>query len=176
VTNAGTVWCWGNNSYGQLGTGNTEPRSTPVQVPGVNNVVRVTGAGTHSCALQANGQLLCWGVNSSGAFADPLYRDTVAFATSIYESCAVQRDGRTLCWKGLGDNHSSDKSLDGVGWATVGLSGDDIWGCSATTQGAVACWGYNGSGQLGNGTTDSRATTPPNGIYPAVLVTDLKLW
>jgi alpha-tubulin suppressor-like RCC1 family protein len=71
-----TVWCWGDNAYGELGTGSAVPgfSSQPVVVAGLTNIVQIaSGAGGWNvCALLQNGTLRCWGVNN----ADQLGVDT----------------------------------------------------------------------------------------------------
>src|SRR5205085_11118213 len=64
----GTVWCWGDNGFEQLGVGGTAPRSTPVQVPFLSGAVvsAVAAGGEHTCALLANGTVECWGDGSLG--------------------------------------------------------------------------------------------------------------
>ncbi|MHA7627935.1 RCC1 domain-containing protein [Corallococcus sp. M7] len=67
----GTVWAWGGNALGQLGTGSTanlEP--VPAQVPGLTDIVSVAAGTGHSLALRADGTLFGWGDNSYGQLAD----------------------------------------------------------------------------------------------------------
>ena len=71
-----TVWCWGDNAYGELGTGSAVPgfSSTPAQAQGLSNIVQIaSGAGGWTvCALLDDGTVRCWGAN----FADQLGADT----------------------------------------------------------------------------------------------------
>src|SRR5207249_2808070 len=61
----GTVWCWGDNGFEQLGVAEMGPRSTPVQVRFLSGaVVSVAAGGQHTCALLANGTVECWGDGS----------------------------------------------------------------------------------------------------------------
>ncbi|THF82731.1 RCC1 domain-containing protein [Cohnella fermenti] len=68
----GTVWTWGNNSYGQLGDGTLVSRSTPVQVQGVNGsgflqqVQSISAGDYHNVILTNDKKVLTWGSNSSG--------------------------------------------------------------------------------------------------------------
>lgn len=63
-TQGTSVYCWGNNAYGQLGDGTTTNRLTPVKVPGLYTAVSVTCGAAHTCATLADGSQRCWGWNS----------------------------------------------------------------------------------------------------------------
>ncbi len=67
---AGSLRCWGNNSSGQLGTGNGIDAATPVVVPGLTDVVQVEAGVEHACALTRAGDVKCWGGNSRGTVGD----------------------------------------------------------------------------------------------------------
>lgn len=66
----GTIWCWGDNTYGQLGDGTTTQRTSPVKVAslGTNNAEVVAG-GDHTCARKTDNSLYCWGSNNVGQLA-----------------------------------------------------------------------------------------------------------
>ena len=61
-----TVWCWGNNAYGQLGDGTTTSRLAPVKVPGLLTAVSVSCGTAHTCATLIDGSTRCWGWNGYG--------------------------------------------------------------------------------------------------------------
>jgi alpha-tubulin suppressor-like RCC1 family protein len=71
-----TVWCWGDNAYGELGTGSAVPgfSSQPVPVAGLSNIFQIASGpgGWNVCALLQNGTVHCWGLNN----ADQLGVDT----------------------------------------------------------------------------------------------------
>ncbi|WP_437960354.1 hypothetical protein WME76_12390 [Sorangium sp. So ce119] len=64
----GSVWCWGDNTRGQLGDGSYERRDDPVEVR-VPAAVKVVAGGRHTCALTSGGELWCWGDNAAGQLA-----------------------------------------------------------------------------------------------------------
>ena len=70
LKNDGTVWAWGSNSSGQLGTGNTTNSKVPVQVPSLSGVIAIaagtSGLNYHSLALKADGTVWAWGDNNYG--------------------------------------------------------------------------------------------------------------
>ena len=57
----GTVACWGDNTYGQLGDGTTRSRSAPAVVPALRDVSEVRAARRHTCARLRTGEVRCWG-------------------------------------------------------------------------------------------------------------------
>jgi len=127
LINDGTVECWGKNEYGQLGDGSIENRDEPVQVENLENAQNVDAGWGHTCALIDEGAVLCWGYNANGELGD---------GTRIDKSQPVYVNG-----------------LSGV--VTSIAVGDDHT-CAVMETGEVQCWGFNRSGQLGDGTTDSR--------------------
>jgi len=64
------VWCWGDNTFGQLGDGTLTTRSTPQLVPGLANVIRIAAGRRHTYALLTDGTLQAWGDNSDGQLGD----------------------------------------------------------------------------------------------------------
>jgi alpha-tubulin suppressor-like RCC1 family protein len=128
VTAAGAARCWGNNWDGQLGDGTTTRRPLPVPVRGLRRGVVAIAAGySHSCALTTAGAVWCWGLNSSGQLGD----GTTA--------------GRTT--------PARVRRLPG---SAAALSAGALHSCAVTAAGAARCWGENGAGQLGDGSTGDR--------------------
>jgi len=173
----GTVWCWGRNNYGQLGTGDTRAHRKPARVASLTTVATVAAGGRHSCALKQDGSVWCWCKNSSGQLGDGSKKDRHAPVRVVglkpakgldvgsNHSCALLRDGSVWCW---GDNRygqlgngarskgrTKPAHVAGLKKAVVLVVGG-FHSCGVDTGGHAWCWGRNDIGQLGIGTTDTQ--------------------
>lgn len=66
----GTVWCWGENSYGQIGDGTFVERHTPIEVQGIGLANDLSGFSAHTCVSTDSGNAWCWGANTYGQLGD----------------------------------------------------------------------------------------------------------
>ena len=140
----GTVRCWGLNSSGQLGYGNTESigdNETPGSVGPVafgGTAVRISAGGSHTCARLGEGTVRCWGLGTSGRLG---YANTTT----------------------IGDNEApSAAGAVGLGGSASLVAAGGSHTCATLANGTVRCWGLNSSGQLGyaNTTTIGDNETP----------------
>src|SRR5437762_1952829 len=67
----GTVWAWGDDTYGQLGDGTRADRALPVRVGGVRGVSTVAAGSRHSLAVTGDGSVWAWGDNAAGQLGVP---------------------------------------------------------------------------------------------------------
>ncbi|MEV7826888.1 RCC1 domain-containing protein [Microbacterium enclense] len=134
------LYCWGDNAYGQLGNGTSTSSRQPTLVAGLTGVTSVSVGYLHACAI-AGGRLYCWGQNGSGAVGD----GTVTNRTS---PTLVPLAGATRVAAG---------ALVGLS-PTVTELRTTSYGACATTSATVQCWGSNGNGEVGDGTTTDRWT------------------
>jgi alpha-tubulin suppressor-like RCC1 family protein len=143
----GPMSCWGWNEDGQLGDGTLVGRTTPTPVVGLPPVAEISAGYHHTCARAAvDGSVFCWGANSNGQLGD---------------GSMTMRRPTPMPVPGL----SGVADLAAGGFHT----------CTRTTDGRVWCWGANGTGQVGDGTTTSVRWTPvrvmePPGGFPARVV------
>jgi alpha-tubulin suppressor-like RCC1 family protein len=136
----GTVRCWGDNNYGQLGSGVSGGRfATPVPVRDfggapLGGVRQIALGREHGCALLTTGGLRCWGSNASKQLGDTL---TGVSSTPIGVSGG-----------GVGDN---------VRQVALGATHT----CALLTDATVRCWGENTFGQAGGDAPEASATPAP---------------
>ncbi|MBN9688397.1 MULTISPECIES: RCC1 domain-containing protein [unclassified Corallococcus] len=153
----GTVWAWGNNAVGQLGTGSpatSEP--VPAQVPGLTDIVAVSAASGYSLALRADGTLFAWGDNTSGQLANgdlaTIRRTPVvveglpriaAIATMNVYSLVLGVDGTVWSW----GNGSPLLSRVDVPSGISAVATELMHGVALHETGTVFTWASSGSGK-----------------------------
>ena len=173
VLATGGVRCWGRNHHGQLGNGTTTDSTTPVAVSNITGATSIAAGQDHTCVALSNGEARCWGWNNRGQLGNGTTTDTLvpATVTGLTGAAAVSAGGGHTCaaltdqsvrcwgsnaWGALGNGSSATDSkvpvmVSGISTATA-ISSGFAHTCATLTSGGVRCWGYNGSGQLGNGT------------------------
>ncbi len=176
----GTVTCWGDNSNGQLGTGDNTYRNVPVAVTGGalanKTVTHITAGAYHTCALISDGTVTCWGYNDFGQLGtgDQEYSNVSVAVTSgaltnktvthitagTYHTCALISDGTVTCWGGgaLGTGDFTDSYLPVAvtGGALTNKTVTDITAgelhtCALISDGTVTCWGDTDTGRSWRG-------------------------
>jgi alpha-tubulin suppressor-like RCC1 family protein len=168
----GTVWCWGENPNGELGTGDQNSSLVPLQVPGLANVAAVSLGKDHTCVLKDDGTIWCWGANDKGQLGIDVgdieslipmqvvnLTDVEALSAGKEHNCATTSDGSLYCW-GENMHRQTDPNDPGDVFAPVantGLTnvekvsagGRDT--CALLSDQTVWCWGDNDRGQVGMG-------------------------
>lgn len=181
----GEAYCWGYNKYGQLGNGDfADHCTTPARVDttGVINdreLIYISAGVDHTCAVDSEGAVYCWGKNNYGQLGDGAQsdnripvkvdksgvmngRELISASAGGLHSCAVDRDGFVYCWGNnnygqLGDGTAADSDVP-VNVDTKGVLKDKkilavsagyYNTCAVDNEGKSYCWGYKNHGQIG---------------------------
>jgi alpha-tubulin suppressor-like RCC1 family protein len=123
----GTLWSWGQDTYGQLGDNTVAGKSSPVQtITGGTNWKQVSGGYKHTAAIKTDGTLWTWGGNDLGQLGNNT--------------------------GGVGTNKSSPVQTiaGGTNWKQVSCTG--FYTAAIKTDGTLWTWGHNNNGQLGDNT------------------------
>ena len=189
--------CWGDNEYGQLGDGTTDGSVVPIYVNVAANEtpVEVTVGQVTACALMESGNIYCWGSGYYGKMGngEPWGDDYVntemrqvllpegqggqTVSISGGHICTILDNGDVYCWgRGnqgqLGYGGTSNRNIPAKvnlpgQRSAIAISTGTYMTCAITTDGMGYCWGENDEGQLGNGTTNTRRTTPVEVLFPS---------
>jgi alpha-tubulin suppressor-like RCC1 family protein len=139
-----SVKCWGDNSSGQSGLGDTNNRgdqanemgdNLPVVAVAGHSLIAIGAGGNHSCAIIDDGTLKCWGSNSFGQLGQGDTNDRGGSANQM---------GTNLLPVDLG-----------AGRTAVQVVGGDTDTCARLDDGSVKCWGRSFAGELGQGNTNT---------------------
>jgi alpha-tubulin suppressor-like RCC1 family protein len=177
----GALYCWGDNTLGQLGNDSTAASLVPVPVQGLSSGVLAVSLAIYSaCALLADGSVDCWGDNFSGQLGDGTTNTSLvpkkvvgvtgatAISTGWFASCAVT-GGSIKCW---GGNSYGELGNDSTTDSLVPVSVSDIFGTAtkvsvgvtstcAVVSGAALCWG---NGPIGNDSASELFFTTPAAV------------
>jgi alpha-tubulin suppressor-like RCC1 family protein len=145
LTTAETVYCWGDNAYGQIGNG-ASPSTLPAALvptrvllptsPG-NGVIDIAAGGYHACAILQSNAVYCWGENNQGQLG-------IGTSDGNPHPTPAQIPSATYSQIAAGSYHTC--GIEGTGGTNY-----------------LDCWGDNTFGELAIGTTDgSPHPTPTN--------------
>src|SRR4051812_28880241 len=147
VATSGATYCWGDNTSGQLGIGtsDTDIHPRPLLVSFTEKFAQLSLGSRVTCGITVDKRAFCWGRNATGQLGD-----------------GTTTDRTTPTAVGGGLKFSQIATSDGFpanGTAVpVPVGGQGVVGhtCALATDGTPWCWGWNGAGQIGDGTTFDR--------------------
>jgi alpha-tubulin suppressor-like RCC1 family protein len=177
----GTLYTWGLNTSGQLGSGTTTNRSSPVSITTFNNWNHLACGQNHTLAVTSDGALYTWGSGASGVLGTGSTvarsspgtvagggNDWVKVSAGFGMSAAIKSDGTLWTWGStgsfgaLGDGLNIDRSspgttaVGGTTWEKVSCGGNTT--AALKIDGTLWTWGLGSSGQLGTSATTSRSS------------------
>jgi alpha-tubulin suppressor-like RCC1 family protein len=186
LTQAGEVYCWGRNDYGQLGIAALAELTIPTMVSSLpGTAVALDSGGQRTCAVDVQGRVWCWGINEYdrlgagmlGSIVTPfevvgLQMKATTVAVGDFHTCALLAMGEVQCWGANSFGQLGDGSLDdsaepvfAVGFSgapgaetAIAIEAGSASTCVLTASRKVQCWGSNRKGELGNGTTADHRT------------------
>ena len=140
----GTVYCWGSNAFGQLGTNLVPPTTsaTPLLVPGLSGVQALDAGGNDTCALLTSESISCWGADGTqqiGSFA----HGCQSLTGDVRRSQPTPVDELTTA--------VSVSVAGGQKFELADIIGGGGHSCALLASGEMDCWGENTVGQLGSG-------------------------
>ncbi len=167
--------CWGHRW--SLGNGSSTTARTPQGSPtGLGNNIKIIAAATHTCALTTGGDVWCWGYGAEGQLnttvSESLTPINIALGTTAtslavgdWFSCVITTSGGAKCWgrntsgeMGRGNTTTPARAGDvpGLTSGVRAIATGQTHACALLNDRTVKCWGSNGQGQLGDGSTAER--------------------
>jgi len=174
VRSDGSIWCWGNNEYNQIGN-NIANNLSPIQI-GSSSDFSLVSAGTYnSTAIKNDGTFWYWGRNYYGSAGLPStpspqqinsLNNCSTLATGLNNNAVIKSDGTLWVWgwneygtNGDGTNTSSSTPIQ-VGtetnWKSVSIGAQHI--TAIKTDGSLWAWGSSSNGSIGNNVFSERTT------------------
>ena len=176
VLEDGTVWTWGDNTYGQLGNGTTVSSASPVQVIGITNAAAVAAGDHQAYMVTADGILYAWGRNDEGQLGiGSVQNQTLPVqvfsqycskvdaggntAAALLSNCVYVWGSNSYGQLGLGSSGGYQANPEEVaeiaGISDISVGQEHM--LAIDTTGYLWVWGKNDNGQLGDGTEISRS-------------------
>ncbi len=183
----GAVWCWGDNSSGQLGISSLPNGATfsdtalsILSLPDgpTNPAVQISAGGGTTCTVQSDGTVWCWGDNGLGSSATARRpRDLpqsrlqgspmpcrMPFTGGEF-ACAVLANGTVDCWGSNTNGQLGNQTITSSATpqpvfqltGAVAISAGTTHACALGPTAGLWCWGDNSSAQLGEGSTTTGA-------------------
>ncbi|HET7023602.1 MAG TPA: hypothetical protein VFI39_00175 [Gemmatimonadales bacterium] len=187
IDTLGRGWCWGDDTYGELGNGiplDSSPMGyQPQRVAGGHTFVQVASGWNHVCALDGAGRTWCWGDNGFGQLGGSSLRNSstplqiagapafraLAQGGNSSTTCGIATDNTAYCW---GENDHGEAGTGSVAAAVTSphpvagahqfrsITLGSAHTCGIAVDGTAWCWGLNNQGQLGDSMIGGSSTVP----------------
>ena len=169
----GSVWGWGNNTYGQLGDADRSDVIAPRQVVGMSAVQALAAGGYHGAVLRTDGTVWTWGNNNYGQLGIGAYTDgdarpgpvpgmsgVMGVAAGYTHTVVVLTNGNVWGWGSTPARSTpAPRQMADVSDVTAIAAGSDFT-LALKRDGSVWGWGGNTFGQLGNGKRSPMEAAP----------------
>ncbi len=179
-----SLWCWGRNASGQLGTGDTSSSDLAVEIgDDISGWDTVSAGYNHTCAISDDESLYCWGSNSDDQLGNPSLGDSnepeliddghnwKAVSAGDGHTCAINFAEELYCWGdgndgqlGTGDGASYDEPerVEGNNWIDIAAGDEHTCGIRVRSDGVARgfCWGNGDRGRLGNSQDTGQVDNP----------------
>jgi alpha-tubulin suppressor-like RCC1 family protein len=186
VRENGKLYCWGDDTYGQLGTPTLA--LAPYRIGDFQDWSSVSAGADTTCGIRHGGKLYCWGDNAFGqvGIGEPepghpipvpnrvgSFEDWATSSTGDSHNCGVRKNGKLYCWGYDGEGQVGDGFSDSFAyfprrigdfedWAKISAGGSHS--CGVRSNGKLYCWGDDTFGQIGDGGVSSDPHKSPTRI------------
>src|SRR5262245_2796738 len=183
LTSAGRVFCWGDNTEGELGIGTRLDMTKPVGLPATLVFLSIDAGTQYTCGITDTGEAYCWGANDRGQLGNAATPRSLVptpvtgglrfidIAAGGEFTCGVSDNGVAYCWganesgqlgRGGDDTASSARPLPvASSQRFVSITAGGSHACAIAADSSAYCWGNNHLGQLGIGRRGNASTPQP---------------
>jgi len=199
IDSTGQLFCWGNNTYGELGVGDKVDRTsaTPVSFPNGAVPVDVVIGKDYTFAIDTNGKLYVWGRNYNGNYGNgtegvasesdtpihvPHANGVVQVSGGASSACLLDTESKLYCWGWNGYGMVTLERLPnsvlspyhvpipGGGVTKIDQFSSEHGICAINDSAELYCWGSNNVGQLGQGVLYGTWYDPPKVPVPGDVI------
>ena len=183
LTAAGAAYCWGNNNWGQIGHDTSALRvGVPIAVAGGHMFATIAAGGASTCGIESDGSAYCWGYNDTGALGSGDTARAIGVPVAVagglkfksisagsLHACGVTTSNGVYCWgqsndgalgigRASGNYRTPQRTHSDRSFTTVSVGGQHS--CALDLDGALMCWGFDFSDQLGGAARDQCDGVP----------------